>query len=171
MIALDIETMSTRSDAAVIAIGMVAFDLVADKVEAEFYIAIHLATAVRDGGVMDPAAVLFWFGQPQDVQRKWIWQAIDNADALAMANAFIEKHAGQVWARGPQFDCVILRNAMERIGITPAWSFRDERDARTLVNAHSKVPLPEFIGVKHFAIDDARNTVREVRAIYRATHG
>ena len=56
-IMLDLETMGTRPDAPIIAIGAVAFDK--EGVHESFYEVLDLAWAVRDGAVMSPETVIW----------------------------------------------------------------------------------------------------------------
>ena len=76
-----------------------------------------------------------------------------------------------VWAHGPSFDLIILRELMKKVGVKCPWSYRQERDLRTWVAAGgyshaSEVPV-EFEGTPHKAVDDARHQARVVQYIAR----
>lgn len=59
----DIETMSTKPDAAIIAIGAVAFDLPGKEILDRFYTTVDLASSMAHGGVVDASTILWWMRQ------------------------------------------------------------------------------------------------------------
>ena len=66
---LDIETMGSTNDAALIAIGCAFFDLKTETIGPTFSATINLASAVADGGVMDASTVVWWLGQSEDARK------------------------------------------------------------------------------------------------------
>lgn len=180
-IALDIETMSTEPDAALTAIGLVEFhhdedneDGTGPRIDREFYAPIHLTSAVQAGGRMDPATVMWWMGEDLVLaRRKWLFNAVRIEIAMqAMLDWFATGGSGAdilVYARGPQFDCVVVKTALARLGMKVPWEFRNERDTRTMTKMYPSIELPEApaTSMKHFALDDAMFEARTVWHLWR----
>ena len=66
---LDLETMGTRHNAPIIALGAVAFNLVEMTIGEKFYANVTLASSVALGSVMDPSTVLWWLQQSEDARK------------------------------------------------------------------------------------------------------
>lgn len=63
-----------------------------------------------------------------------------------------------IWGNGATFDNMILRNAYLATGQRQPWNFRDDVCFRTVKYLF---PLKkEFQGVRHHALDDARNQAK-----------
>lgn len=165
-LAIDIESMSTAPNAALTAIGIVEFHHNRDNaegtgplIEREFYVPIHLASAVYAGGIMDPATVLWWMKEELLLaRRKWMFNAVPIELALqTMLDWIGDPKDVFVYARGPQFDCTIVKESMKRRGMPMPWEFRNERDTRTMCKMYPSIVIPEQPGLlKHYAMDDAR---------------
>ena len=140
---IDLETMGSSSNAAVIAIGAVFFDPVTGDLGAEFYQTIELSSAAKFGD-MDTSTIEWWFKQSEaakevfnDAHKLILEYALaEFTDWLAQIDGFRERI---VWGNGASFDCVILRNAYKAIGVTCPWPFYGERDVRTVVDIGRQV--------------------------------
>lgn len=154
---LDLETMDTGSNAAIIAIGAVAFT--SDGIAARFYTEINLQSAVRSGGTIDGRTVMWWLKQ-SDAARD-AFNDNDNApsmtDALYSFEKWFESVGGeQVWGNGAMFDNAILGNAYRRLGQVIPWKFWNDMCYRTVKNLSPDIPL-ERVGTYHNAVDDAES--------------
>lgn len=133
---LDLETLGTAADAAILSIGAVRFDPVKGVIDDwdTFY------AVVRDSeGSSDPDTVLWWLRQSADARA---------AVADPLGDVFVCSEFGvltlltqwlgddpkglQLWSNGPTFDEVILRSAYARAGMDWPFSFRRSRCCRTL---------------------------------------
>lgn len=127
---LDLETMSTKPDSAIIAIGAV----VADEnfnVVAEFEVCVDPQDAMRYGRC-DGETVLWWL-QQQAWRKAWSGEA-SLLSALHRLLDFLvpfQNQITEVWANPPSFDLVILKNALNQFNLEWPFSHRDERDFRT----------------------------------------
>lgn len=180
-IMIDLETLSTRSDAAIVSIGAVAFDIKTGKVLDTLYKTIALSDQPHYGHI-DPATVRWWLQQSDDARKAItdMEQPLHPRLALAFASAFIalynatEKNKLQLWSNGSSFDLVILRNAFQRFGMRPAWNHWQERDCRTLVDLARDIAgvdvkqTTPFTGTAHNALDDALHQAAYVSAAYQA---
>ena len=153
-IMLDLETMGSGSNAAIVAIGAVAFDT---GIRSKFYAKVHLASSIESGGRVDAGTVLWWL-QQSDAARKELHTA-DKTDTVQKACLnftawYADCNGGAVWGNGATFDNVILRNTFDRLCFPAPWSFRDDRCFRTVKALHPKVDVP-VSGTTHNALHDA----------------
>ena len=160
---LDLETMGMGPNAAILAIGAVEFDVTG--IGGRFLANIHLASAVKHGGVMDADTVLWWLDQSQEARKVLLESTVTVPQALQafsgwMAN--INNGDGVlVWGNGAGFDNVVLRSAYERANVKCPWGgFRNDRCYRT-IRAMFPEDVLERTSTQHSALDDA---------IYQAEH-
>ena len=167
-IMLDLETMGTRPDAPIIAIGAVAFDK--EGVHASFYEVLSLAWAVRDGAVMSPETVIWWLQQSDEARSAITRGGIEPRVALGRFSRFVELHRGDaMWGNGASFDNVILSETYLRLGMKAPWPFWKDKCYRTAKGMYPDVAL-ERSGTHHNALDDARSQAEHLIAI-SAKHG
>jgi len=147
---LDLETMGTSHDAAIVAIGAVEFDK--DGIKSEFYETIDLNDSAKYGEI-GASTVLWWMSQ-NDGARSEITSADKTLyNALMMFDQWLPKNAC-VWGNGSDFDNVILANAYDALGMHQPWLLKNNRCFRTVKNMQPKLKL-ERIGTYHNALDDA----------------
>lgn len=166
---VDIETLGSDSHAAVISIGLAAFN--EDGVIDTLGIAIDPADWHGD---ITPATIAWWMAQ-NDQARMYSFNNANKVGDVQAANAlreFIARHGGdECWAKGPDFDIVILRHWWERvrpkgtIGNFPI-HFRTTRDVRTMLGLAKQYNimhlLPPESGIAHNPVDDAAYQARQV---------
>lgn len=61
-----------------------------------------------------------------------------------------------VWGNGANFDNVICEHSFKKLGMSVPWSYKNNRCFRTLKELFPEIPIV-YEGVKHNAVDDARN--------------
>lgn len=172
-IMIDIETMGTRPNAAIIAIGAIGFNDEGDE-HGEFYTEINLESSMRYGGTVDSSTIIWWMGQSDNARKKFMCnsEAIDIKDALIRLSNWIQIDGKedieyrQVWGNGPEFDNIVVSEAFRACGLTLPWRYWGNRSYREMKREWQDiVPQPEFSGVPHFALDDARHQVRHLKMI------
>jgi len=146
---IDIETMGTRPDAPVIAIGAVKFD--AHGAGDTMYHAVDMATV---GGVPDMGTVRWWLCQSDDARAAVAAGSVHIATALDDLALWIG-HDALVWGNGAGFDNVILRATYTRMGRETPWPTFSDRCYRTIKNLFPRAPKPKRRGTAHNALDDA----------------
>ena len=166
-IMIDLETMGTANDSAIIAIGAVVFS--ARGLGDEFYQQISLEDNFQCGRKASASTILWWLKQSDEARA-----AFDDNErasllkcALTNLRAFIQLESGasfptdcivHIWGNGPEFDCGMLADAYRDVlHAEPPWHFAGTRCLRTLRDLAPDVPRPEFGGVKHNALADAEN--------------
>lgn len=159
-IMLDLETMGNRSNAPIIAIGAVAFDIATKTIGEQFYVKVGLESSVNAGAVIDPSTVIWWLGQ-SDAARKEFEnneKAMRLSDALIAFSAFVDSVSTpkdvRIWGNGAAFDNVILSNAYNSIKLPRPWEFWNDRCYRTVKNLYPKAPFVRY-GTAHNALNDA----------------
>ena len=185
-IMLDIETLSTRSNAALVSIGACTFDPehVDGDTDNRFLVGIdpEWYDSVFHAFDVDPETVKWWSKQSKAARDSLL---INQAQTLPLAmdklvewfeDVGFEKEnwdiVGRVWANPPQFDMVILRNAADYCygsSNDVPWHYRQETCCRTHMALFRGEGL-SFKGasqglVKHRADHDAVRQARVVQMI------
>lgn len=165
-IMIDLETMGTRPDAPIIAIGAVAFDVDSDWEWRTFYINVDLQSAVTTGAKIDPSTVMWWLQQSKEARAAFDTKGVDLLAALTKLTEWFGEVSGGadavqmmvdgVWGNGASFDNTILSESYKRVGMTPPWPFWKDRCYRTVKSMFPDVEMDRS-GTHHNALDDARS--------------
>jgi len=168
---IDIETLSSFPDAAVISFGMVGFD------ETDILFKSGIAIDVEDwhGGI-DPRTIKWWMQQSEEAREFSFlhlspWSAKDAATQLAgFADEYCQK---ECWANGPQFDLVVLRQWWNRTTGNDKFPihYRNYRDCKTMwkmAEADGLDLTSHFNSVKGAAHDPMVDAERQAKAIQAA---
>ncbi len=160
-VSLDIETMSSRPDAAVVGVGARVFDTAGLGKGFEAYISQSDASRI---GMVSMDTMAWWAKQP--AYSVVFGGKMDAATAAKKLSEFFEEHKPEyVWANGPQFDCVILRNWFAQVGLKCPWHYRAERDFRTIRHVGELLQVDTnnlYDGTAHTPLDDATNQARVI---------
>lgn len=136
---IDIETLSTAPDAAIISIGAVLFSPGRHDPSGHASWNVNFADALRHGRA-DGDTVAWWFKQPEATRLAALDNPVSLENALTQLAAWIDTvtrtlapdHPIEFMANGPAFDFVALRNAYQRaLGKPTPWKYWAERDYRT----------------------------------------
>lgn len=169
---LDTESMGTEPDAALVAIGAVLFDENSGQLGDKFYRPIHLATSVAAGFKIEPAAVLFWLGQPDAARNAILFNVLPMRDVMIEFSewvlARVPRDQVMVWGCSPAFDCIKTEAHCKAAGVTVPWVYYNERCYRTIRERNRVVEEDERVGL-HNALDDAIHQARHLQKI-RAYH-
>ena len=162
---LDLETMGNKSNAAIISIGAVQFNLETGETGEEFYRRVDLQSSL-DCGLKINASTLYWWLQQNDAAREEVARGGDHlAHVLADLAMWFKDNCVvgfKLWGNGARFDIGILEDAYVACAWTEMpWGFRDERDLRTLVAFQPAIKT--FVQnewkekmVEHHPIDDCK---------------
>ena len=168
---LDIETMGTSANAAIIAIGAVFFDL--EEMGDTFYTKIDLQSCLDLGFDIEASTIEWWVGQSD--QAKDVLSPSGRTElqtALDLFAKFLSKASSSaiIWGNGPAFDNAILSNAYRKIGVEKPWSYRDDRCVRTIraIGDLYGVSYQNFSGTQHNALDDAIYQVSIICQVFKS---
>lgn len=162
-IVVDIETPDNASTSAILSIGAAALNK-DGAVAATFYTPVNLQSCLDLGLTMGASTIAWWMEQAEEARKVWAESASKDAPTLPQALVLFhdwlrtqgETKYIELYGNGSDFDNVIMANAYKVCGRQQPWPFWGNRCFRTLKNTWKRyVPEPEFIGVKHNAMDDA----------------
>lgn len=172
-IMLDLETLSSAPDAAIVAIGACSFAIDDAKfIRSTFKVAIDAHSAQKNGGHIDGGTVAWWLGQPDAARLELLQDTKSIEAALSSFACWAVKLSStpRIWGNGATFDNVILRQAFSRCSMDPPWSHRDDRCYRTLKNLRPDIEFAPY-GTHHSALDDAFAQARHAERILAAMKG
>lgn len=172
---IDLETLGTRWNSAIISIGVQQFDRDTGKMGGTFYKEIELDSAIKSGKVS--GSTLAWWMR-QDTKAKRVFsessEKVSLATALDALSTWLRSQPGQprVWGNGATFDITILEHAYDVgcVGLKESWHYTNIRDMRTLVDAAQIDPSHACFdnhGVAHNALDDAARQARIISTCWQ----
>lgn len=164
---LDLETLSTASNAAIVSIGAVKFSLNDDApnpIVDTFYCTIKPKSCSDVGLEISEATVKWWATQPREVMDALRKDAIPLQDAIKKFSQWYGSVSLPTWGCGASFDNVIIFNAYEAVGMTRPWKYWHDRCYRTMKEI-VKLPEEERNGTYHNALDDAMHQTRHLLKI------
>jgi hypothetical protein len=187
---VDLETMGTGTDAAIVSIGAVEFDPEnggqIDKIGgadyhpilgADFYTTVNLQSSLDAGLTVDGKTVYWWLEQSEEARKALLKSNIPGGPislsaALQGLGIFWEKSGAEcLWAHGPSFDTAILNTAYKKLALPQPWSYNAARDTRTVYQLSGWWPKKDEMlwtgGTVHNALDDAKNQAMFVHKAYR----
>lgn len=171
---IDLETLATTPDAAVLTIGAVKFDPFGNELEdsnmESFYVRVDLDSCDRIGLVTNDDTIAWWAKQSQEAQDEAFSEEnrIDIVDAMHQLYKF-SWGAKAVWSHGAAFDIVICEHVFRKIEKAIPWNFWQVRCTRTLFDIGINPNRPPVL--KHHALEDAWNQAVGVQNVYRALRG
>ncbi len=177
---LDLETLSTRTNAAVVQIAAIAFDpRVGDDPAAAGHRTFNkFVRDIPDYCHVDPRTVSWWM-QQQVAPSLGKKIETTGCSLLAALDQFCDWYVqlGQVealWSHGATFDIPIVAYHCEVLGLKVPWSYRAPRDTRTL---YSLAPggMPAAVGyggaLTHDALYDCEIQIKQVLGALAALRG
>lgn len=172
---IDLETLSTKPNAAILTVGAIKFKLDDDNYDnfngttvigmPSYYARVDTESCEAIGCDIDSNTIEWWSAQGQEVMEEAF--SPDNREDIRHVMLELNKFArfaDGIWSHGSIFDIVILEEIMRRLSITPTWDFWKVRDTRTLY-ALGNAKLPE--ASKHHALVDCWRQVVGVQNIMR----
>jgi len=160
---LDIETLGTESNSAILSIAAVEFDLDSGETGETFYEKVDLQSCLDAGLKVNGSTLAWWVSQtPEALKEAFSDESRSLKDVLSDLKEFCKNGDYHVWGNSARFDCGIVADAFKATGVsdTPPWDFRKERCLRTLVSFAPEVKQEHrFEGVLHNALDDCLNQI------------
>jgi hypothetical protein len=163
---IDLETMSTRSNAAICSIGAVKFS-VEDGILDKFYKTIDARSAKEYGLHFSKDTVEWWRQQNTEALRALTIDCVELDEALDKFTEWYGEKGIPTWGNGAGFDNVIMENAYFAIGKVRPWKYWHDRCYRTLKNL-IVVEEDSREGVYHNALHDAIHQTNHLLKILRS---
>jgi len=162
---IDLETMGTTPNSAIVSIGAVIFDPRFNKVTKEtFYKRLAWKT---QGRYLCPDTKKWWSQQSPET-KKGLRGKVQLEDALEALSDFLPQDC-KVWGNGAGFDIVMLEDAYRECLIDIPWKFWNVLDCRTVkaIFESKRGGLNDnFTGVAHNALDDAIHQAKWVTMMW-----
>lgn len=169
-IMIDLETLATSPDAAILTIGAIRFDPFGDDYKDptcdKFYVKVDLDSCDRIGLATNEDTIAWWANQSKEAQDEAFSPdgRIDIVDAMNQLYKFCWG-AKRVWSHGAAFDVVICEHIFKKIGKAIPWNFWQVRCTRTLFDIGIDPQRPPVL--KHHALEDAWNQAVGVQNVYK----
>jgi hypothetical protein len=168
-IMIDLETLATSTDAAILTIGAVKFDPFGSEIKEpamdSFYCKVDLDSCDRIGLVTNDDTIAWWANQSKEAQEA----AFDPTDRLQIEDAFAQLYkfcwgAKRVWSNGSCFDIMICEHVFKKVGRAVPWKFWEIRDVRTAFDLGINPQRPPVTA--HHALEDAYNQAIGIQNVY-----
>lgn len=168
---LDLETMGVESDAAIIAIGAVEFDMTTLELGQPFYAVVDFKSSIQAGCSITPETVMWWMQQSDEARKAVHTGGIHLNTVLSGFSKWLrgcgEHKYLRIWGNGANFDNVILANAYKKAGMVLPWMWYNDRCYRTMKEMYRYIPQDEFEGERHYAFADAKHQAKHLIKIQR----
>ena len=169
-IMLDLESLGTRPDCAILTLGAVKFDpFTMDRFGDGLYLRIDVDEQLANGREVQEDTLAWWMQQAEDVREEALGEGPDRIkleDMYRQLNKFLVG-VDNIWCQGPAFDIVILENIYRQKGWPTPWQFWQIRDSRTLFGVHGD-PREKGKAGLHNALEDCISQAQGVQQIYHA---
>ena len=168
-IMLDLESLGTRPDCAILTLGAVKFDpFTPDAFGDSLYFRIDVDEQLALGREVQEDTLKWWAKQADDVRE----EALGEEGRVSLETMYRDLNrfcvgVENIWCQGPAFDIVILENIYRQQGWPTPWQFWQIRDSRTLFGVHGD-PREKGKAGLHNALEDCISQAQGVQAIYHA---
>ncbi len=153
---VDLETMGTGHDAAIIQLGAVYFDRETGEIGDSFLKSIDLNSCLKAGLTFTADTIKFWMKQSEEARANVLGDAKELEDVLEQF-AIFTKPDSIIWCHAT-FDAPVLANAYNKcMAIDTPYRYSQVRDLRTIIDMANINPYSgEFKkeGTAHTAYDD-----------------
>lgn len=182
-IMLDLETLSLDSNAVIVSIGAVAFDLHTGETGNQFHFSVDILEQMLNKGHVSEDTLSWWSTQDTVAKSELVSKGTDAVsvqDAISSFNAWVTLNTAdlkntRLWGNGITADNTWIRNLYTRHGekfILPYWC---DNDVRTLVQLENYDKVMEltgkFEGVKHDAVADCIHQIKMCHTAYKLLKG
>lgn len=163
---VDLETLATTPNAAILTIGAVTFDPNSTRIYDEFYRRIEIESLDALDTYIDDGTLEWWSKQDQVAQD----EAFDPEGREPIQNVLEDFYkfcmgSSKFWSHGATFDIVILEYYFRKINKPFPWNFWDVRDTRTIFDLGLDPEMPQ--ANKHNALEDAKRQAIGVQNMFK----
>lgn len=180
-IMVDIETLSTDSNAVILTIGAIPFSsdgIISVDEDMYFYRRVNLQSYNKyknNEFNFNYETLLWWLKQDQKIRDeafsnrpRYDIEIVmkDFIDYLATIRKYLNDDKIHIWSHGKDFDVVILQNAFKVCKLECPWKFWDTRDTRTIY-ALANIDMKNIGGFEcHNAIGDCLKQIEGIKQSY-----
>lgn len=169
---IDLETLSTTHNAAIIQLAAVQFNPMTGAILNKFNAHIYTESCLLVGMDISKSTVDFW--RKQEVAAQNMILFAENKKPLNEAllefkqflNSIGDFNDVVLWGNGPAFDLSKLAAAYEMCGMEKPWKYSNERCVRTLSAFAPWLKYEmQFTGTKHDGLADSEHQIKYVNTI------
>lgn len=169
---LDLETLASSPNAAIIQVCATMFDPVKEEVGPSLVLDVSPARSAE----IDLETIIWWMdpNKAEAARRVFLQPRGRETEisAVTKLTTFLQDHSDTdrliVWGNGANFDPVLLECLYRRTGIRVPWKFYNVHCFRTVKNrSKRRLAAPPFNGVKHDPKDDNLYQIQYLFAINR----
>jgi hypothetical protein len=182
---IDLETLSTQTDAMILSVGAVLFTADQDEhgyPRTQLYCKPSLQSQQEVGLHIDPNTLRWWFRQSGEARAEFSMddEKLESIQSvLIKLTQFIWDHKPRrIWSHGATFDLPILAMAYAKCKMDCPIKYWDARDTRTLFDLLGEAkggPLTQLLKPKgetaHNAVIDCENQANAVNYAWRKLKG
>jgi hypothetical protein len=133
---LDLETLSTRGHATILAIAAIKFNSKTPVVDLEimdtFFEKVKINSCMNLDMHIDEKTVKWWKEQDSKIYDEMFGEPRDELKNVLEKFRKWFGNCEKIWSHGATFDIPILSEAYSRCGLEVPWKFWNARDTRTL---------------------------------------
>jgi exodeoxyribonuclease VIII len=163
---VDLETLATSPDAAILTIGAVLFDPYSTRIYDKLYMRVDLDSTTALGMKIDDSTIEWWSKQSAAAQE----EAFSEENRIPITEAIEKFHkfawnSEAFWSHGSIFDINILDTYYRALKKAPPWNYWQVRDTRTVFDLGYDPELPKVTA--HNALEDANAQAIGVQTVMR----
>jgi DNA polymerase III epsilon subunit-like protein len=163
---IDLETMGTVPESAIVSIGAVLFDPRYGQVSNEvFYAELDWEEQNR---WVDPLTEEWW--STQNSKAKMALHGIEDLEETLTEFSHWLPNDAKVWGNGATFDISLLEHAYRQLSLPIPWKFYNVRDCRTVLDMYESKRggfNKKSGGTLHNALDDAKYQASYITMMWR----
>ena len=174
---IDLETLATSNDAAIVTMAAIRFDPHADysKIKVEdlppnqvMYKRIDLDSCTALGCKVNEETIKWWATQSKEAQDEAFGdhQRTGVMDAIKQLNKF-SVGVDEFWCQGPLFDYAILQHLYKQMETPVPWNYWQIRDSRTVFNMMPQDPRKNMQTDLHNALADCYYQAKCLQKVYK----
>lgn len=175
-IMIDTEFLSLTYDAHILSIGIVAWDITAEKFtpldSTHQFPSLDSQTPFK--AKIDQGTLVWWLQQSIEARggiahgQKILYRNIVNVFWTIFYFFQDHKEVKRVWSHGAVCDLPLLKHWYDKLGMEVPWDYRTPRDTRTLFEAIGHTPKRNYgEGVAHDALSDAMAQAEQVHTAWK----
>jgi len=168
-LSIDIETLGTTLNSAIVQIGACEFDMLTGKIVKTF--SVNVQSDLDAEIICTKGTIMFWLqqvkGNPKAANEVFFKHAVDLPTALSELTKFIDGEEYEVWANGTKFDLGMLEYQYKLLDLPVPWKHNADRCMRTLrmLCGHIDVDMGTYKEMCHTGLSDA---IWQAKYIYHA---
>lgn len=166
-IMLDIETLGRRSDAAIMQIGVVVFEVFSGRAIKCIELKIKESEWAANNRTFTGETIQWWMFQDEHAKLNLCGGRLSQKEALDSLSDIISQYQSEnfrIWTKGAM-DLNCLKSLYDDLGLGTPWEFWQPRDMRTLSDV---VPMIKANPTHpHSALEDAKSQVKQLCSAIR----